>query len=81
MDEEFHDWAMNKNLVLGSTAYYTAKQAWIEATRRADKRNTDRICELEAALTEIALYAHDNSTGPADPDHLWKIRRIAYDAL
>lgn len=38
MDEEFHDWAMNKNLVLGSTAYYTAKQAWIEATRRADRK-------------------------------------------
>lgn len=81
MDEDFHNWAMNKNIVLGSAVYYTAKQAWLEAMRRADKRNVDRINQLEAALTEIALYAHDNSTGPAVRDHLWEIRRIAYDAL
>lgn len=71
---EFQLWIIDKNGPL-------TKAAWLESARRADKRNMDRICELEAALTEIALYAHDNSTGPADLDHLWEIRRIAYDAL
>ena len=38
----------------------------------------DRIEELEQALSEIAAFAHDNSTGPAIPDVLWSIRDMAY---
>ena len=39
-----------------------------------------RIAELEAVLLDIGNYAHDRSTGPAVPDDLWEIRRMAYDA-
>ena len=37
--------------------------------------------ELEAALREIAEYAHDRSTGPTVPDALWEVRAMAYAAL
>lgn len=37
--------------------------------------------ELERALTDIGDIAHAASTGPAVPDILWEIRRIAYDAI
>ena len=42
----------------------------------ADQR--ERIEELEQALSEIASFAHDNSTGPAIPDAFWSIRDMAY---
>lgn len=34
-----------------------------------------------AALKDIGDFAHDRSTGPAVPDTLWEIRRMAYDEL
>jgi len=40
--------------------------------------------ELEAAyetLAAIGDYAHHHSTGPAVPDALWEVRRMAYDAV
>lgn len=36
---------------------------------------------LSTALRHIAELAHDKSTGPAQPDTLWEIRTLAYDAL
>jgi hypothetical protein len=39
------------------------------------------ICErLNAALDRIGDYAHDHSTGPAVPDALWEVRRMAYES-
>ena len=35
--------------------------------------------QLSTALQQIGDYAHDHSTGPAVPDHLWEIRRMAYE--
>lgn len=38
-----------------------------------------RKCEeLESRLKEIGDFAHDKSTGPAVPDPLWEVRRMAY---
>lgn len=39
----------------------------------------ERIEELETLLKDIGNYAHDHSTGPAVPDALWTIRKMAYD--
>ena len=38
----------------------------------------ERIVELESLLKSIGDYAHDRSTGPALPDDLWEVRRMAY---
>lgn len=38
-------------------------------------------CErMNAALLEIGNYAHDHSAGPAQPDALWTVRLMAYEA-
>jgi len=34
--------------------------------------------ELSDLLHEIGNFAHDRSTGPAVPDALWEVRRMAY---
>lgn len=34
--------------------------------------------DYEARVKEIGDFAHDRSTGPAVPDDLWEIRRMAY---
>lgn len=84
MNEEFNEWlasAYPPTRPLNGAEAFWIKAAWLEATRRAEEKSAIRIGELESALTEIALYAHYNSTGPAVPDHLWDIRRIAYVAL
>ena len=36
-----------------------------------------RIKELESALWDVADFAHARSTGPAVPDDLWEVRRMA----
>jgi hypothetical protein len=37
-------------------------------------------CErLTERLREIGDYAHDHSAGPAVWDHLWEVRRMAYE--
>jgi hypothetical protein len=38
------------------------------------------ICELRSRLDAIHDYAHAHSTGPAVPDHLWEVRRMASEA-
>jgi hypothetical protein len=47
-----------------------------EALRLAE----ERIGELETLLSEIGDFAHNHSTGPAVPDHLWTVREMAYSA-
>ena len=47
--------------------------------RRADELQ-QRLAEAESALPDIGDFAHDQSTGPAVPDALWEVRRMAYDA-
>jgi hypothetical protein len=34
--------------------------------------------EFSDLLHDIGNFAHDNSTGPAVPDALWEVRRMAY---
>ena len=41
----------------------------------------DRITELENRLRDIGDIAHAQSTGPAEPDWLWHIRKLAYELL
>ena len=41
----------------------------------------DRITELENRLRDIGNIAHAQSTGPAEPDWLWHIRKLAYELL
>ena len=40
-----------------------------------------RIGELENRLRDIGDIAHEQSTGPAEPDWLWHIRELAYELL
>lgn len=56
---------------------YEAPAAQVPAGSASDKR----VDSLVAALNEIGDYAHDCSTGPAVPDALWEIRRMAYEAM
>lgn len=39
------------------------------------------VIELQEVLAAIGDFAHDKSTGPAVPDALWDVRRMAYDAI
>jgi len=34
--------------------------------------------EISDLLHDIGNFAHDRSTGPAVPDALWEVRRMAY---
>lgn len=34
--------------------------------------------EMSGLLRDIGNFAHDHSTGPAVPDALWEVRRMAY---
>lgn len=34
--------------------------------------------EMSDLLLDIGNFAHDHSTGPAVPDALWEVRRMAY---
>lgn len=34
--------------------------------------------EMSDLLHDIGNFAHDRSTGPAVPDALWEVRRMAY---
>jgi hypothetical protein len=48
-----------------------------EAVQQTDWQSA---CErLTERLREIGDYAHDHSTGPAVPDALWEVRRMAYE--
>ena len=38
-----------------------------------------RLAVCEDLLIAIGDYAHSNSTGPAVPDALWEVRRMAYE--
>ncbi len=42
---------------------------------------TDDADRLREVLRRIGDMAHDASTGPAVPDVLWEIRRMAYDEI
>lgn len=39
----------------------------------------NEIDRLNRLLEAIGDYAHDHSTGPAVPDALWEVRRMAYE--
>lgn len=39
---------------------------------------SDERDELSDLLVEIGNFAHDNSTGPENPDALWEVREMAY---
>jgi hypothetical protein len=53
---------------------------WQEAQEQLKKlRSEPEADRLRALLTEIAEYAHENSTGPTVPDALWEIRQMAYE--
>ena len=56
-------------------AGYKAAMA-VSAEPRSD--DADRLREV---LHRIGDMAHDASTGPAVPDVLWEIRRMAYDEV
>lgn len=49
---------------------YSMGQAIADLTRERD--------QLQDRLTDIGNFAHDKSTGPAVPDALWEVRRMAY---
>ena len=38
-----------------------------------------RLAACEDLLIAIGDYADNNSTGPAAPDALWEVRRMAYE--
>lgn len=57
-----------------------------EMFEETDESKLKRFAELEARLAvcedlliAIGDYAHNNSTGPAVPDALWEVRRMAYE--
>jgi hypothetical protein len=54
-------------------SYAAAALAQREPLTDADK--------LREVLRSIGDIAHDASTGPAVPDVLWEIRRMAYDEV
>ena len=43
------------------------------------REQDERIIHLEGLLKDIGDFAHDRSTGPALPDDLWEVRRMAYE--
>jgi hypothetical protein len=57
----------------------------VVAKRRAKPRPEQSVEKeaqlLRERLNEIAEYAHEHSTGPAVPDSLWEIRRMAYETI
>jgi len=55
-------------------------------SRRNDAETMEAEARAEAAamreaIKDIGDFAHDRSTGPAVPDALWEIRRMAYTVL
>lgn len=48
------------------------------AQREAEDWKESAI-QLEKRLNDIGDFAHDRSKGPAIPDVLWEVRRMAYD--
>jgi hypothetical protein len=60
----------------------TTANKWEETDESKLKRFTEleeRLAVCEDLLIEIGDYAHNNSTGPAVPDALWEVRRMAYE--
>jgi hypothetical protein len=43
------------------------------------REENDRLSHYESLVIEIGNFAHDISTGPAIPDDLWEVRRMAYE--
>lgn len=39
------------------------------------------LMDATGMLKDIGDFAHERSTGPAVPDDLWEVRRLAYSAL
>ena len=64
----------------GERGNYQEVENWKEGAfpvyRVAPSEDADRLREV---LHRIGDMAHDASTGPAVPDVLWEIRRMAYD--
>ena len=69
--------AVRKTLTDAETVYKRVCEGLI----RHGAEMNQRAMRAEAALREIAELAHDKSTGPAVPDALWDVRRMAYDAI
>ncbi len=68
----------------GSFVRLESPEAVVKNRIRAAQKSvkaTDRIAELEAALTEIANYAQERSQGPTVFDALWDVRSKALMAL
>jgi hypothetical protein len=45
------------------------------------KALVEKNAALEDLLKDIGDFAHDRSTGPAVPDDLWEVRRLAYEGF
>ncbi len=52
----------------------------VDLINERDEARAERDAAL-AALKDIGDFAHCRSTGPAVPDAMWEIRRMAYDEL
>lgn len=61
--------------------YYATSEEIAEALAGSGKTIDwkARAEAAEARLKDIGDWSHDRSTGPAIPDDLWEIRRMAYD--
>lgn len=44
-------------------------------------RLREQLNDASDLLRHIGDYAHDRSAGPAVPDDLWEVRRMAYDGF
>lgn len=68
---------------------YRRGYAFCEADMRSDIQNLEASrdgyrADADAAhetLAAIGDYAHAHSTGPAVPDALWEVRRMAYNTM
>jgi len=75
------------NVMGQASASSEAKEAVNRLEEEVEGRATDNaafteeVMRLEEALKNIGDFAHDHSTGPALPDALWEIRRMAYEGF
>ena len=85
---ECRHWDKGAFPVYARTTPKVAMGTLTDRLRRRAKAKADPTLYLEAAneidrlrgqLINIGNIAHDASTGPAVPDVLWEVRRIAYE--
>jgi len=86
--ESGHSWngegwghAWNEEVVEFNAKKLDAALIDAEGDGGADWEAWNAVSLHRDALTEIAEFVHDKSTGPAVPDALWDVRAMAYRAL